>query len=107
MGAMREIDKVGKVVDADPTYRVAAGRTLPDGQDDIAVGSGQGMTVHAGGGGRNRCVGRPFHSVVAIAAVDAQFPRVLGVAERDRLLRAIANVSGGRPPSVVKKPDKV
>ena len=91
MHGMIEIGVFWHMMDLHPRYGFARCGAVPhDGQTWIIL-QNRAMAVHAGGSPRKIRKPRFFDTIVAIAAVEAQFARVYFMGKRDRLHRLVAD----------------
>lgn len=102
VGAVIEINVVGKIVNSFPGDRLLRGQALAERSERQAFASNRtvanasvrfrpGMAVGTGGGRGDRGMCRFLDRVVAVATVELQLARVNLMAERDRLFRLMPN----------------
>src|SRR5262249_22641081 len=87
-----EIRVVGKLVDANPAHRPAAGRAVANRRERGAVAFHRLMTVHARLGRWNVRDRRGLDRGVTVAAIETQLADVKPVAIRDGLYGTVADV---------------
>ena len=90
---------VGQVVHAHPLDGTSGFPTLLERLDQLTLGMNHRVTVHARLRRWNGRMCRDFNGVVAVPTVDAQFARVLGMREGNRLLWLVANIGRFRTES--------
>ena len=87
-----EIGVVGKLVDANPVHRPAAGGAVPNRCELLAVLLHEPMAVHADLGGRNVRDGRDLDRGVTVAAIETELADVELMAVWDGLNGLVAHV---------------
>jgi hypothetical protein len=92
VNAVIEISVVGRFVDANPVDRLTRIRTRQEWGDPRVVSSDEGVTVHTGLCGRQRCGGRDLDGGVAVTTIDPELPGVELVAVRHGLTRHVAYI---------------
>ena len=92
VGPVREIRKVGKLVDTNPAHRPAALGAVPNRRERLAVLLHGQMAVHARLRGWNIGDIRRLDRGVTVPAVETELADVEPVAIRDRLSRPVAHV---------------
>ena len=101
---VREIGVVGKLVDANPAHRPAAGGAVPNRCEQRAVLLHGQMAVHARLRGRNIRDGRRLDRGVTVSAIETELADVELVAVRDGLIRTVADVRVPRGKEVTRFP---
>ena len=87
-----EVGEVGKLVDANPAHRPAAGGAVPNRCELLAVLLHELMAVHAGLRGRNVRDGRNLDRGVTVSAIETKFADVQPVAVGDGLNGTVPDV---------------
>ena len=104
MNGVVEINVPRHFVDRIPLDRFVLGIALPNWGEHGRVLPDLGMAGHAGLRIRHTCVGRCGHGGMTKAAIDAEFTRVMLMAERDRLVQRHADIGPvGRAIKEVKR----
>lgn len=104
MNGVVKINVPRHFVDRIPLDRFVLGIALPNGGEHRRVLPDLGMAGHAGLRIRHTRVGRGGHGGMTKAAIDAEFTRVMLMAERDRLVQRHADISPvGRAIEEVKR----
>ena len=107
VGAVVEIDVIGKIVDPDPRDGFARLVTLANGSQLLDLGADVPVAVQADRGGGDRREGGRLDRRVAITAIEPHLASMDFMGERKRLHGSIADV--GRPgrPAIIKKEDRI
>jgi hypothetical protein len=92
VNAVIEIGVVWRFVDANPVDRLTRIGTRQKRGHARVVSSDEGVTVHAGLCGWQRCDGRDFDGGVAVTTIDSELPGVQLVAVRHGLTRHVAYI---------------
>ena len=100
VGRVVEVDVVGKVVDAHPRHRQSGRVALAQHDQPGRARADVRVAVHARLGRGDRGVRRVFDVGVAVAAVDAELPRVQRVRVRHRLRRRVPDIGRRRRAAV-------
>jgi len=83
---------VRKTVHPDPSNGLARLGADAKGLERLTIARYQGVAVHARLSGRKRRDGRNLDAGMTVAAVDLELARVQSMAERNRLMRHVADV---------------
>ncbi|MAR57360.1 MAG: hypothetical protein CMM93_09275 [Rickettsiales bacterium] len=92
VGRVVEVGVVGQLMDADPLHRLTGLPALANRSEAGGLGAHDVVAAHAGLRGRDHRLGRLLHVRVAVAAVEAELPRVQAVAIRHRLLGRVSHL---------------